>query len=50
VGGAGGLYGGGGGGGASSTISTGGLGSIGALIITYTPVVVSASNKFFLMF
>jgi hypothetical protein len=50
VGGAGGLYGAGGGGGASSVISTGGLGSIGALIITYTPIVVSASNKFFLMF
>lgn len=49
VGGAGGLYGAGGGGGASSTISTGGLGSIGVLVITYTPLVANKSN-FFMLF
>jgi hypothetical protein len=48
VGGAGGLYGAGGGGGASSVISTGGAGSIGVLVITYTPTV--ANSNFFLMF
>ena len=50
VGGAGGLYGAGGGGGASSTISTQGLGSSGALVITYTPVVAATSSNFFLLF
>jgi hypothetical protein len=49
-GGAGGLYGAGGGGGASSTISTGGLGSIGAMVITYTPVVAAVNSNFFLLF
>jgi hypothetical protein len=48
-GGAGGLYGGGGGGGASSIISTGGAGTIGAYIITYTPIATSTGNMF-LMF
>ena len=49
VGGAGGLYGAGGGGGASSAISTRGLGSSGALVITYTPLVANKSN-FFMLF
>ena len=51
VGGAGGLYGAGGGGGASSVISTGGAGSIGALVITYTPAAAPvAAGNFFMLF
>lgn len=46
-GGDGGLYSGGGGGGASSTISTGGVGGSGIIIINYTPVVTSKGNFFF---
>jgi hypothetical protein len=48
-GGAGGAYGGGGGGGASSILSTGGAGSIGVYIITYTPISTATGNMF-LMF
>ena len=40
----------GGGGGASSTISTGGAGSTGVLVITYTPLTSSTPGRFFLFF